>query len=58
MLQRVYGVAFNSKKELRVYLKQQEEAQKRDHRKLGKELDLFCFSDLVGPGLPYLLQKV
>ena len=57
MLQRVYGVAFNSKKELRVYLKQQEEAQKRDHRKLGKELDLFCFSDLVGPGLPLFTPK-
>ncbi|MBI2011054.1 MAG: threonine--tRNA ligase [Candidatus Colwellbacteria bacterium] len=51
-LQRVYGVAFKTKRELEVYLLQQEEAKKRDHRKLGKELDLFTFSDLVGPGLP------
>jgi len=51
-LQRIYGVVFNDKKELKEYLKQQEEAKKRDHRKLGRELDLFCFSDLVGSGLP------
>ena len=57
MLQRVYGVAFNSKKELRVYLKQQEEAQKRDHRKLGKELEIFTFSEAVGSGLPLWLPK-
>ncbi len=52
MLQRIYGVAFADKKELKKYLNMVEEAKKRDHRKLGKELDLFCFSDLVGPGLP------
>lgn len=56
-LQRIYGVAFANKKDLRVYLKNQEEAEKRDHRKLGKELDLFCFSDLVGPGLPLFTPK-
>ncbi len=57
MLQRIYGVAFQDKKELAEYLKQQEEAEKRDHRKLGKELDLFCFSNLVGPGLPLFTPK-
>jgi len=57
MLQRIYGVAFQSKKELDEYLKMLEEAEKRDHRKLGKELDLFCFSDLVGPGLPLFTPK-
>ena len=57
MLQRIYGVAFETKKELENYLKQQEEAEKRDHRKLGKELDLFVFSDLVGPGLPMFTPK-
>jgi len=56
-LQRIYGVAFESKKELDEYLKMLEEAEKRDHRKLGKELDLFCFSDLVGPGLPLFTPK-
>lgn len=57
MLQRIYGVAFENKKELDEYLKMMEEAEKRDHRKLGKELDLFCFSDLVGPGLPMYTPK-
>jgi len=57
MLQRIYGIAFNNKKELKEYLKRVEEAAKRDHRKLGKELDLFCFSDLVGPGLPLFAPK-
>ncbi len=57
MLQRIYGIAFNNKKELKEYLKRIEEAAKRDHRKLGKELDLFCFSDLVGPGLPLFAPK-
>jgi len=52
MLTRIYGVAFTSKEELDEYLKRQEEAKERDHRKLGKELDLFTFSDLVGKGLP------
>lgn len=51
-LQRIYGVVFENKKKLKDYLFQLEEAAKRDHRKLGKELDLFTFSDLVGPGLP------
>lgn len=51
-MQRVYGVAFANEKELRVYLQMQEEAKARDHRKLGQELDLFLFSDLVGAGLP------
>jgi len=56
-LQRIYGVAFESKNELKEYLKMMKEAEKRDHRKLGKELDLFCFSDLVGPGLPMFTPK-
>jgi len=51
-MQRVYGVAFANDKDLRVYLNMLEEAKKRDHRKLGQELDLFLFSDLVGSGLP------
>ncbi len=51
MLQRIYGTAFPSEAELQAFLKQQEEAAKRDHRKLGTELDLFSFSDSVGPGL-------
>jgi threonyl-tRNA synthetase len=52
MLTRVYGLAFDTKEELSEYLTQQEEAKKRDHRILGKQLKLFTFSDLVGPGLP------
>lgn len=51
-MQRVYGVAFATPKELREYLGMLEEAKRRDHRKLGQELDLFVFSDLVGQGLP------
>jgi threonyl-tRNA synthetase len=51
MLQRIYGIAFESKQELENYLKQIEEAEKRDHRKLGKDLDLFTIDDYVGPGL-------
>lgn len=51
-MQRVYGVAFNTKEELNDYLHRLEEAKKRDHRKLGKDLELFSFSDLVGSGLP------
>jgi len=51
-MQRLYGVAFASQKELDDYLDMMEQAKLRDHRKLGQELDLFCFSDLVGPGLP------
>ncbi len=52
MLQRIYGVAFNNKNELKEYFKQQEEAEKRDHRKLGRELDLFHIDDMVGLGMP------
>ena len=51
MLQRIYGTAFATEEELQNYLRQMEEAAKRDHRKLGTELDLFGFSDQVGPGL-------
>jgi threonyl-tRNA synthetase len=54
MLTRIYGLAFNTKEELEKYLEQQEEAKKRDHRKLGKELKLFTISELVGAGLPLL----
>jgi threonyl-tRNA synthetase len=57
MLQRIYGVAFATAPELETYLWQQEEAKKRDHRKLGKEMDLFTFSDEVGQGLPLWLPK-
>ena len=57
MLTRIYGVAFATEKELDEYLARQEEAKKRDHRKLGKELDLFCFSDLVGAGLPLFTPR-
>jgi threonyl-tRNA synthetase len=52
MLTRVYGVTFPSQKELDEYLALLEEAKKRDHRKLGKEMGIFCFDDDVGPGLP------
>lgn len=52
MLTRIYGLAFNTKQELDEYLAQREEARARDHKKLGRELDLFTFSDLIGPGLP------
>jgi threonyl-tRNA synthetase len=57
MLQRIYGVAFDSQIELEKYLKLQEEIKKRDHRKIGKDLDLFVFSDLVGKGLPIFTEK-
>jgi len=56
-LQRVYGLAFETQKEMDEFLHQREEAEKRDHRKLGKELDLFTFSDLVGSGLPLWTPK-
>ncbi|MFH7325954.1 threonine--tRNA ligase [Desulfurivibrio sp. C05AmB] len=51
MLQRIYGTAFFDKKELRAYLEKLEEAKKRDHRKLGRELELFTINDQIGPGL-------
>ncbi len=57
MLTRIYGIAFDTKEELEGYEKQLEEAKARDHRKLGKELDLFTFSDLVGPGLPLFTPR-
>lgn len=57
MLTRVYGTAFESKEELDEYLAMLEEAKKRDHRRLGKELGLFTFSDLVGSGLPMFTPK-
>ena len=57
MLQRIYGLAYETKKELADYLVNREEAEKRDHRKLGKELDLFVFSDLIGSGLPLFTPK-
>lgn len=57
MLTRIYGTAFETKEELEAYLKQIEEAKKRDHRKIGKELDLFTFSKLVGSGLPLFTPR-
>ena len=57
MLTRVYGTAFESGKELKEYLEMLEEAKKRDHRKLGQELDLFHFSEKVGKGLPLWTPK-
>ena len=56
-LQRIYGTAFKNKTELEAYFTMLEEAKKRDHRKLGKELELFCFDDDVGPGLPLWLPR-
>jgi threonyl-tRNA synthetase len=52
MLQRIYGTAWPNKKELNEYLNMLEEAKKRDHRKLGRDLDIFFFDDEIGPGLP------
>ena len=57
MLQRVYGIAFPSKDELNAYVQQQEEALKRDHNKLGRELEYFTTVDTIGQGLPILLPK-
>lgn len=57
MLTRIYGLAFETKEELDTYLTQREEAEKRDHKKLGKELDIFVFSELVGSGLPLWTPK-
>ena len=52
MIQRIVGKAFNNEEELKEYNEFLEEALLRDHRKIGQDLDLFCFSDYVGPGLP------
>jgi threonyl-tRNA synthetase len=57
MLTRVYGLAFETKDELVAYEHQMEEARKRDHKKIGKDLNLFTFSELVGPGLPLWTPK-
>ncbi|MBM3261739.1 threonine--tRNA ligase, partial [Candidatus Kaiserbacteria bacterium] len=57
MLTRIYGLAFESKEALDAYLAQREEAEKRDHRKLGAELDLFHFDESIGKGLPIWLPK-
>ena len=57
VLQRIYGIAFPKKEDLDAYLKRMEEAKKRDHRKLGRELGLFMTNDLVGKGMPMLLPK-
>lgn len=57
MLTRIYGISFPKQSELEDYLQLLEEAKKRDHRKLGKELELFAFDDDVGPGLPLWLPK-
>lgn len=57
MLTRIYGLAFETKKELDEYLAFLEEAKKRDHRKLGKQLDLFTFSEYIGSGLPLYTPK-
>jgi threonyl-tRNA synthetase len=57
MLGRIYGTAFESQEELDEYINRLEEAKKRDHRKLGKDLNLFVFSDLVGSGLPLWTEK-
>jgi len=56
-LTRIYGISFEKQKDLNLYLEQIEEAKKRDHRKLGKELELFTFSEKVGLGLPMWLPK-
>ncbi len=57
MLQRIYGTAFDSREALEAYVTQLEEAKRRDHNKLGRELELFTTSDLIGQGLPILLPK-
>lgn len=57
MLTRIYGLAFETKEKLQEYITQQEEAKKRDHKKLGKELHLFATSDLIGAGLPLLTPQ-
>src|SRR3954451_17314869 len=56
-LQRIYGTAFKNKTEMEAYFTMLEEAKKRDHRKIGKEMELFCFDDDVGPGLSMWMPK-
>ena len=57
MLQRIYGTAFLNKADLEAHLEQLEEAKKRDHNKLGRELELFTTVDYIGQGLPIMLPK-
>ena len=57
MLQRIYGVCFDTEEDLNAYLKELEEAKERDHRKIGKELEIFMSDDLVGRGLPMFLPN-
>ena len=57
MLQRIYGVSFPDKKQLKIYLEQLEEARKRDHNKLGRELGFFTTTEYIGQGLPIMLPK-
>ncbi|GIS48072.1 MAG: hypothetical protein Ct9H90mP20_7420 [Candidatus Neomarinimicrobiota bacterium] len=57
MLQRIYGTGFSSKTELKKYLQFLEEAKKRDHRKLGKELEIFTFDNEVGPRITIMVAK-
>ena len=57
MLTRIYGIAFSTQQELEEYEKKQEDAKARDHRKIGAQLDLFCFSNLVGSGLPLFTPR-
>lgn len=56
-LQRIYGTAFKNKTEMEAHFAMLEEAKKRDHRKIGREMELFCFDDDVGPGLPLWMPK-
>jgi threonyl-tRNA synthetase len=57
MIQRIYGIAFDNPKDLKKHVAMLEEAEKRDHRKIGKDMDLFVFSDVVGKGLPLWTSK-
>jgi threonyl-tRNA synthetase len=57
MIDRISGKAFDNLEKLEEYLKFIEDAKERDHRKIGKDLDLFCFSDYVGPGLPLFTPR-
>src|SRR5699024_12348450 len=57
MLSRIYGTAFAKKEELNAYLEQLEEAKKRDHNKLGREMELFTTVDVIGQGLPLMIDR-